>query len=143
MVWRRKVRNQGSFLEMYGKLGEICAAAKAANIDRGCHYDWLETDEEYRERFLVLQGARVQQANDTAYRLGVVGVMVPKTMAGGRELVREFDSKILIRWLEVHDEKWRPRTDVNITNFAKLTKRLNAVRERVAKAREASEPTEK
>ena len=64
-------------------------------------------------------------------------------MAGGRELVREFDSKILIRWLEVHDEKWRPRTDVNITNFAKLTKRLNAVRERVAKAREASEPTEK
>jgi hypothetical protein len=123
------------------EFGEICAAAEAAGINRACHYEWLETNPGYCKQFSELKANRVQRANDTAYRLGVIGVLVPKTVAQVRELVREHDTKVLIRWLEVHDPKWKPRTAINITNMDELAERLKAGRERAAKAKK-SEPTE-
>ena len=68
-------------------------------------------------------------------RLGVIGVLVPKTVAHVRELVQEHDTKVLIRWLEVHDPKWKPRTDINITHMDELAERLKVGRERAAKAK--------
>lgn len=111
---RRKIKHQEVFLDKYAESGEICAAAEAADIDRGCHYDWMASDEGYVQRFQDLEQTRVQRANDTAYRLGVVGVMVPKTVAGVRVDVREHDSKALIRWLETHDPKWRQQKIVEL-----------------------------
>lgn len=111
---RRKVKNQETFLDKYAELGEICAAAEAAGIDRSCHYDWMGSDEGYVQRFDQLESARVQRANDTAYRLGVVGILTPKTVAGVRELVREHDPKVLIRWLETHDPKWRQQKIIQV-----------------------------
>lgn len=111
---RRRIKHQETFLDKYAELGEVCAAADAAGIDRSSHYHWLKTDEEYVKRFEDLEGNRVQRGNDTAYRLGVVGVLVPKTVAGARELVREHDPKVLIRWLETHDPKWRQHKIVEL-----------------------------
>ncbi|HLG97176.1 MAG TPA: hypothetical protein VKX49_12765 [Bryobacteraceae bacterium] len=132
---RRKIANQQKFLEEYAKLGQISAAAEAAKLDRSCHYEWMELDPAYPKLFEAVKASLVENAKDTAYRLGVLGVLVPKTVAGVRELVREHDTRVLIRWLEVHDPAWRPHTDVNITNLSELTERLNAGRER-AKAKE-------
>ena len=111
---RRRIKHQEVFLEKYAEYGEICAAARAAGIDRSCHYEWLASDEDYVQSFRDLEETRVQRANDTAYRLGVVGVQVPKTIAGVRELVTEHDAKILIRWLETHDRKWRQQKIVEV-----------------------------
>lgn len=48
---RPSATKQRAFLAAYAESASITKAAKAAKVDRGAHYDWLETDPTYPPRF--------------------------------------------------------------------------------------------
>jgi hypothetical protein len=50
-VKKRRELLQRKFLAAYARAGTIKGAACAARIKRGCHYNWLEKDPSYPERF--------------------------------------------------------------------------------------------
>lgn len=69
---QRKKEMQGAFLEAFPEIGTITHAARAAGIGRRTHYDWLDADPEYAERFRavqeestdVLEQVAIQRAKD-------------------------------------------------------------------------------
>ncbi len=48
---------QDAFLAAYEKLGGPAHAADAVGISRQSHYDWLDTDEDYKRRWELAQAA--------------------------------------------------------------------------------------
>ena len=61
------------FLEAYAELGTITHAAKAADIGRRTHYDWLEDDEEYAKAFADAEQAAVDMLEGEARRRAFAG----------------------------------------------------------------------
>ena len=103
------------FLANFAKLGNITYAAKAAGIDRTCHYDWLEKDEKYAERFHSAQEEAADLLEAEVLRRGVKGVVEPVYYKGeicGR--VRKYSDVLLIFLLKgVRPNKFRDRVEVS------------------------------
>ena len=91
-------------------------AAEMAGIDRGRHYDWLKADPEYRAEFEKVQDQAVQALEDEAVRRAYHGIEKPITVAGKREIIREYSDTILIFLLKgARPQKYRDNVRQEVT----------------------------
>jgi hypothetical protein len=84
------------FLSQYSVLGTIPKAAKAADIDRKTHYNWLRSDPEYAELFERAKENYLENLEADADRRGVEGTLRP-IFHQGEECgqIREFPTLFL------------------------------------------------
>lgn len=60
--------HQGAFLAAYAQSARISKAAEAAGIARRTHYDWVDSDHEYRAEFVKAKELAMQTLEDEATR---------------------------------------------------------------------------
>ncbi len=65
---------QRAFLAAFAECASITKAAKAAGVNRRAHYDWMEADKSYPERFEVAQEQAASWLEDEATKRAVEGV---------------------------------------------------------------------
>lgn len=83
---REKQRNQGAFLAALRESGNITRSAAAVGIDRGQHYDWLETDPTYPERAEEAFAAAADRLEEEARRRACDGLVRYKFRKDGEPL---------------------------------------------------------
>ena len=104
-------------------------------IDRGTHYDWLKADPGYKAAFEAVQDQAAQSLEDEAVRRAYEGVERPVTVAGKRELVREYSDTLLIFLLKgLRPAKYRERYDVAVNAGEGLVQAMARGRARVLAA---------
>jgi hypothetical protein len=104
-------------------------------IDRGTHYDWLKADPGYKAAFEAVQDQAAQSLEDEAVRRAYEGVERPVTVAGKRELVREYSDTLLIFRLKgLRPAKYRERYDVAVNAGEGLVQAMARGRARVLAA---------
>jgi hypothetical protein len=104
--------HQLAFLAAYAETCSITSAARAAKLNRSAHYDWLASDEEYRKAFAKAHEQAADALEDEAVRRAHEGTEKPITVAGERELVREYSDTLLIFLLKaIRPAKYRERFD--------------------------------
>lgn len=111
-VRRQREGRQTAFLAAYAKTGNITVAANKAGINRGTHYEWVESDPDYAERFQDAGEEAADYLEAEARRRAVVGVEEPvgwyKGEPGGT--VRKYSDTLLIFLLKgLRPEKFRER----------------------------------
>lgn len=135
-----KKGTKGDFLAAYVETCSISRAAVIANIARRTHYDWLAADEKYKADFQEIQEQAAQTLEDEAIRRAYAGIEKPVTIAGKREVIREYSDTLLIFLLKgLRPEKYRERSEVRLPELVNLVDRLAAGRKRAA-ARRNGEP---
>jgi len=120
--------NQLAFLAAYSATCNVSRAAKSSKIDRCTHYAWLKENEQYREAFADAKEQAADTLEDEAVRRAHEGVERAATVAGKRELVREYSDTLLIFLLKgMRPEKYRERSEVKMPGLeAKLADILRA-----------------
>lgn len=104
-----------AFLSAYEHTCSISRAAKAAEIDRGTHYGWLENDPEYRLAFARARERAADALEDEAVRRAREGTERAVTVAGKREIVVDYSDLLLIFLLKgMRPEKYRERSEVRM-----------------------------
>lgn len=99
-----------AFLAAYSECAQVSRAAKAAEIDRSTHYDWLETDESYLAAFQRAEKQAGDLLEEEAVRRAYEGIEKPVTIAGEREIIREYADTLLIFLLKgIKPERYRDR----------------------------------
>lgn len=102
---------QSLFLTSFAEMGTITHAAKATGIDRQTHYNWLESDPEYAERFKEADEQATDNLEREARRRAVAGVEEPVFYQGdivGH--IRKMSDTLLIFLLKgAKPEKYRER----------------------------------
>lgn len=109
---RQKKARQNAFLAAFSRTGNITVAANKAGINRGTHYEWIDTDPEYAGRFADASEEAADYLEAEARRRAVVGVEEPvgwyQGEAGGT--VRKYSDTLLIFLLKgLRPEKFRER----------------------------------
>ena len=123
------------FLKAYGTVCQVTLAARMTGIDRGTHYDWLKADPGYKAAFEAVQDQAAQSLEDEAVRRAYEGVERPVTVAGKRELVREYSDTLLIFRLKgLRPAKYRERYDVAVNAGEGLVQAMARGRARVLAA---------
>lgn len=99
-----------AFLAAYAETCSISRAADAAKIRRETHYAWLGQGGEYALQFANAKAQAAERLEDEAVRRAHEGVERPMSIAGERELVREYSDTLLIFLLKgMKPEKYRER----------------------------------
>ena len=114
-----KNSDQKRFLEAFGLSGSIQEAARLANVHWQAHYDWLQEDPTYRERFRQARMWAVQTLEDEAFRRALKGVNRPvlykgkPVFVGGQMMYEtEYSDQLLITLLKANSpDKYRERTE--------------------------------
>jgi len=89
----------------FSRLGRVDLACEACGVDRTTHYNWLKRFPEYAQAF---DRARIEVAGmleDEAFRRAYQGTEKPVTIAGQRELIREYDSQLLMFLLKCRNRE--------------------------------------
>src|SRR5579863_6833509 len=122
-----------AFLEAYATCCRVDKAAEIAGMNRSNHYDWLESDPEYRKSFAAVKERAIESLEDEAVRRAHEGVERPVTVAGEKVMVREYSDTLLIFLLKAaRPEKYRERSEVAIPGLVDLVDRIAAGRRRAA-----------
>src|SRR5690606_25550898 len=88
---------KAAFLAAFAETGNVTAAAKAADINRTLHYQWLETDADYAKRFEEAREQAVERMEREALRRAVEGWEEPVFHKGEVcGTVRKFSDTLLI-----------------------------------------------
>jgi hypothetical protein len=120
-----------AFLNAYARTCNVTAAADVAGIERRSHYNWLKADPEYVKAYEAAQEEAVQLLEDEAVRRAYVGVDKPVTVAGRREVVKEYSDTLLIFLLKgARPAKYRERFDVRAEATYSV---IDVLRERFAR----------
>src|ERR1700722_3578426 len=82
--------NQRAFLAAYSETCNVSRAAKAAKIDRATHYEWMKTNDPYKKAFEEAKEQAADALEDEAVRRAHEGTDKPVTVAGKREVIREY-----------------------------------------------------
>jgi hypothetical protein len=99
---------KANFLQAYTTTCSIPRAAELAAIDRGSHYNWLKVDVDYKAQFEAAKEQAIQALEDEAVRRAYLGVEKPVTVAGKREIIREYSDTLLIFLLKsARSQKYR------------------------------------
>lgn len=93
-------QHKKAFLAAYAGTGNISAAAKAAGIDRTAHYEWIKSDEAYREAFDVADAESVDLLEREARRRAAEGVDEPVIHQG----------QMMGAWVTANGETVAPNT---------------------------------
>lgn len=80
---RPSAARQRAFLAAYAQTASITKAAKAAKVDRGAHYDWLDSDPTYEKRFKAAGDRAGDLLEDEAVRRSHEGILEPIVYHGG------------------------------------------------------------
>lgn len=99
VVERRELQDQ--FLKVYTAVGTISGASQQTGVPRRSHYDWLENDPTYAERYAEAHDTAVDRAEQELRRRGVVGYDRP-VFHGGKQVgtIREYSDACLIFYLK-------------------------------------------
>jgi uncharacterized protein YycO len=122
----KKEDRQKAFLAAYAECGTILHAAKAAKITRETHYEWLRSDEAYKERFEEARKEAVEYLEREARRRAIEGTRSKKFTKSGDPIVDpetgkqyeelEYSDTLLIFLLKANaPEKYRERSDLNVS----------------------------
>lgn len=126
----REARQQ-RVLAAYVQTCSVTRAVELAGIARRTHCHWLESNEEYRAAFQVAQQQAIDALEDEAMRRAKDGTEKPITVAGKREVIREYSDLLAIFLLKaLRPEKYRDRQVLDIPQLGELTDRLAAGRRR-------------
>jgi hypothetical protein len=126
---QEKIRKQIAFLQEFIKLPVVKRAARATNVKRGRHYDWLKTDPTYARLFASMEERVTALLEDTLVDRALYGLEKVVTVAGKREVIRKFDHRLLIFLLKARcPGKYRDPADA--ARLSELSERLRAARER-------------
>jgi hypothetical protein len=106
-----------AFLAAYAETANITRAAVAAGVTRTAHYEWMRMDEDYEAAFTAAK----EQAGDfleaVAVQRATEGVEKPVTIAGQREVIREYSDTLLIFLLKgAKPDKYRERWSGQLSN---------------------------
>ena len=115
------LRAQKAFLEQFGALGNVLNAAEAAGMSRQTHYDWLDSDPTYADRFEQAKKA----FGDRIHRKFTQAILE----AEPREILLHPVAAIaeLKRWFVEYRDSG-PSVTVNIANVGTLAEAKAAVR---------------
>ena len=106
--WRPK------FLKVLGETGRVLGAAAAAGIDRSAAYRARRGSSKFAAQWDEAREAAVEVLEAEAYRRGVEGVEKPLTVAGQREVVREYSDVLLIFLLKANaPQKYRENLHID------------------------------
>ena len=140
-----------AFLDAYAASGNVTAAAAAAGISKGLHYQKLNRDAEYRKAFDGVQDQIGQELEDLAVDRVINGVKRQlywrgkpiKTKNGHLVYETEFDTQLHITMLKRFRPKlYREHIVQEHTGSINLVERLEAARARlIALRREEDEKT--
>lgn len=109
------------FLDAYGRIGVISAAARVANIDRVTHYNWMASDSKYAEAFALKEEEAKELLEEEAHRRAVAGVDKPLVYQGrimtdrdGKPVtIKEYSDTMLIFLMKgAMPEKYRDRYEI-------------------------------
>jgi hypothetical protein len=110
---KRKPHSQATkeaVLMHYQQIGRLDLACEKAGVHRRTHYDWLESDPEYRIKFQACRRQVIQLLEDEAWRRAVEGVSKPISVNGKIKTIREYSDTLLIFLLKgAAPEKYRER----------------------------------
>mgnify|MGYP001561557606 CR=1 FL=1 len=116
-----------SFLAALRQSPNVSEAAEAARINRGTAYREYKINSDFAEAWEDAIGTALDHAEGELYRRGVEGVDKPVTVAGVREVIREYSDTLLIfllknRRREIYGER-ASAVNLNLTqdDLAKLT----------------------
>lgn len=106
---------KAAFLAAFAETGNVTAAAKAADINRTLHYQWLETDTDYAKRFEEAREQAVERMEREALRRAIEGWEEPVFHKGEVcGTVRKFSDTLLIFLLKGNaPQKYRERHEVS------------------------------
>jgi hypothetical protein len=86
---------RGRVISEFRQLGRVDLACRRAGIDRATHYRWMQSDPKYAADFEAARPEVAGLLEDEAMRRAVEGVEKPVSIGGKREIVREYDSRLL------------------------------------------------
>ena len=79
---------QAAFLEAYAKVATITHACRASGIARRTHYDWIDSDPEYAERFEHARAETVDELEDAMRRIALGVDHLPSAVRAQQALLR-------------------------------------------------------
>lgn len=82
-------------VEAYRRLGRVDLACADVGVDRGCHYDWLKQDSEYKALFTEAKEQVMGLLRDECWRRAYHGTMKPTSIGGKLVIVHEFSDDLL------------------------------------------------
>jgi len=140
----RATQKKRAYLEAFARTCRVRGAAAAAGVDTARHYEWLRRDPDYRAEYQALQEQAAQILEDEAVRRAYEGVEKPITVAGKRELVREYSDTLLIFLLKgLRPAKYRKRYDVVVEAGESLVRAMERGKKRAAElALESDKPAQ-
>jgi hypothetical protein len=115
-----------AFLVAYASLGTITHAAEAAQVDRGQHYRWMDTDPAYPALFAEA-GTKAKEAMvREARRRAIEGTAKPVYQGGQRVgTIQEYSDTLLIFLMKgAMPETYRERVDVTILDVRAEAERI-------------------
>jgi len=108
--------SQGAFLAAYAQLARVDLAAKAAEIGRHTHYDWLKNDPAYPALFAEAQQLATQTLVDEAVRRAYEGTDEPVFHQGQQcGKVRKYSDRLMERLLEWRVPEFKSRQTIEHT----------------------------
>ena len=84
-----------AFLNAFGLIGTVSAAARATGVARQTHYDWMKI-KEYAEAFARKTIEAAERLEEEARRRAVAGVDRPLTYQGQITMVRDQNGKPIL-----------------------------------------------
>lgn len=106
-----------AFLAAYALTGNTCRAAEAAGVDRGSHYFWYKSDEEYKAAFAVAEELACRELENEAVRRATEGVDEP-VFHQGKECgkVKRYSDTLLIFLMKgAMPQKYRDNASLQLT----------------------------
>lgn len=110
--------NQAAFLEAYAKTATITHAATIAGIDPTRHYEWLEQDTSYADRFKDAKAKATDALEKEARRRAIEGVEEPVGWYQGQPggyVMRYSDTLLIFLLKGANPRKYRENFSHEIT----------------------------
>lgn len=142
-VQRKKA--QAAFLEQLIAGSSILKACEKLKLPRQSVYDWKRADPEFAAAWEQAYEHGTDLLEHEAQRRAVEGVEKPVTVAGQREIVREFSDTLLIfllkgrrpsRFRDNHTVEHTGSMEVNTPDVAAAVERFQALTDRAVRAAE-------
>lgn len=115
----RKVRGeprkgwQKAFLDALSKMANVRAACEVSGVSRAKVYAYRGQSQAFARRWEQALEVAYDRLEQEAWRRAVAGTERPVTVAGQREVIREYSDRMLEVLLKAHrPEKFRERYDV-------------------------------
>lgn len=111
------------YLKVYAKTGNHVLAGEVTGIKKNRVMDRARRDPWFNEQLNEARQLSVERLEGEAYRRAVIGVDEPLYYQG--EIfgtVKKYSDKLLLKLLEVNDERYSPKLNLNVNRPMDLSK---------------------